>query len=268
MEKIIPQKYYVYLENQEHGPFEVSELEQLVRDHVATHSTLARAVDSLQKLPLGDILNEAKSYESEAKRKKLFPRFLVFLSSIFLLLITMLFYGFYNRIKSVESYVKKHQDDQKAIFSAETQNTKNILDVEIKSIKNNIEILNENLIKNTNSLNQLKTSSINLNKEFNQRLSDFSKNTQEDFSKQEFEVQKITTDSNLKLSDLDKDLLLLDKKVTSLEKINSSFAQEIEAQKQDITKLKEQQNSFSIIQVKHTEWMNRIIEELKNIKGK
>jgi predicted RNase H-like nuclease (RuvC/YqgF family) len=70
------------------------------------------------------------------------------------------------------------------------------------------------------------------------------------------------------LSDLDKDLLLLDKKVTSLEKINSSFAQEIEAQKQDITKLKEQQNSFSIIQVKHTEWMNRIIEELKNIKGK
>lgn len=261
MDTFAPQKYYVYLENQEHGPFEIGELEKLVTDCVATRASLARAVDSLQKIPLGDILNDAKRYESEAKRKKFIPRIYAILFVIFFMLFFALFFGFYNRIKSVESYIDKHQEDQKSIFSTESKNAKSAIDVELSLIKEQLELIKINVEKNRNSHIQAYNSSSNLYKELNQRISNISDVNSE-------AIQKFTISNVSKLSEIENRLIQLDLKNKSIEKASLSFPQIIDVVKNDVAGLEKRQFEFKSSQDKHREWIERLVEELKKIKDK
>jgi cell division protein FtsI/penicillin-binding protein 2 len=268
MESAPPQRYYIYIEDQEHGPFEVGELEQLVKDQITTLSTPARALDSLQKVSIGDILKNAKHFETEFKRKNLNVKIITSFFIFFIILIVMIFYGFYNRIKSVESYIKKHQDDQKAILSTENQNTKNIFNIEIESLAKQNKNLSEELIKTSALVNQLITDSDTIKKEYKNELLNFSKLVAEKIQKNENEIAKIANEQNQKNLDFLKKLSLLNEKIVSTEKTNTRVSNELESLKNELIKIKEAQTNFEKNQSTHAEWINHFNEESKSFKRK
>jgi len=180
----------------------------------------------------------------------------------------MIFYGFYNRIKSVESYIKKHQDDQKAILSTENQNTKNIFNIEIESLAKQNKNLSEELIKTSALVNQLITDSDTIKKEYKNELLNFSKLVAEKIQKNENEIAKIANEQNQKNLDFLKKLSLLNEKIVSTEKTNTRVFNELESLKNELIKIKEAQTNFEKNQLTHAEWINHFNEESKSFKRK
>lgn len=98
-----PLRYYVVLDNNEHGPFSILELQQLIKEKVALHSSFVREEDSLEKILLGEVLKNAKKYESNLRKKRAIPIILLCTFVLFIILISMIFYGFYDKITSLEN---------------------------------------------------------------------------------------------------------------------------------------------------------------------
>lgn len=264
-----PLRYYIILDDNEHGPFGVRELEQLIHDHVASPSSVVREEDSLQKVLLSDVLKNAEKYESNLKRKRIIPTLLLCIFVLFTILISMIFYGFYNRITSLENSLS-------LLITTENEGTLFKVNSEINIIHNKLNKFEEDLISLQEKLSENNSNQNKLYEETNKKLleyniqskkqvSDLDSSIQEKLTAHAIEMEKISKTFSIEFNNLNQSIKLingmLNKNKISIDKI-------IKNSEDNKVNLNKRFEKIEDTQLKYLESLNFLNKRIDNINKK
>lgn len=263
-----PLRYYIILDENEHGPFEIKDLERLIKDQVATYSTVLREENSLQRVSLKEVLDAAKSYETNLKKKKILPSILFGGFLLVTALIVLIFFGFYNRITSLESYIESQKSDLKENFTSANEGTKSIFQKEIsdlqgktKSIHQKIDIYNSNLDKLNDSLTKTE-------EKLGDFISDLAKKTQTALELHKNEQQIFAQEYKHEIQGIIESLAIINKELQKTQGLFSDLAKKNQLTAKDLDNFKKEIDELKVRQEEHLKRLNIIDGKMLNIKTK
>jgi hypothetical protein len=114
------EKYYVQIEDREHGPFHIKELQNLLNEQIATPNSLVREENSLETTDIQSLLNQPAAFKEQkvASRPPTITGSTIISLSVILIIITL---GFYYK----NSELSKLLISQREEFEARLYNLKN-----------------------------------------------------------------------------------------------------------------------------------------------